>query len=589
MESSAPSKRQNTGQEHEATNTVSYLESRTFETTSPELSPLSQQLASSHVLFSQENELPCINMPKSFLGNSSASMSFDPMPHEVLHENDISIANFDGAAFLDMPASEYSTEVWGSTASSERTTSQVAPEFQIDACSSGPQLSQLSPESGASRHRPIHSDRSSRTGSGGDWVRSQKRRRTSRSWTSPYNNSPSPFSMDQAMISNSNSQMISTSLLQIYHDVLEHNLSCWLTEVTCPFRASQCDVDRTNSVMEWGSSWTNRILRRTLSLDRAAQSSKLIHLTKSQDQAAVKAIHLAIMAFATQWSQGSRRQKERYSPLADAVEDDSPESYFDEVAEEFDRNIQRNLWEQAKRALQEVADVESYRVACAELIFGLTQKPLACRDEDQTTLDELDLLLTAHEEFDPESTTDEIANIIAKDGPPIYMERAARKMHALRYRYDAERRGLIGFRNRGKKTDALSLMGAEDRGTVGLLYWLAVMFDTVSSSMSGRPLVVTDVDSQHDDAPGDFDVINGGRWNIPLFIQDSLEKPNRKLTWPCSYQAAAEAVTKSAPVKVLLYRHVSYLQNIMRRGGHGEEVEEIIRNTTSVYRYWNMT
>ncbi|KAJ4167565.1 hypothetical protein NW754_011384 [Fusarium falciforme] len=106
--------------------------------------------------------------------------------------------------------------------------------------------------------------------------------------------------------------------------------------------------------------------------------------------------------------------------------------------------------------------------------------------------------------------------------------------------------------------------------------------------MNERPVVVSDAESQHDDArqhPEGPD----GQWNVPLFIQDSLEQPYRMVHWPCTYEAAAEAVTKSAPVKVLLYRHVSYLQNILRKGGRGEKVEQIIRNSISVFRYWNLT
>ncbi|KAF7552925.1 hypothetical protein G7Z17_g3990 [Cylindrodendrum hubeiense] len=169
-------------------------------------------------------------------------------------------------------------------------------------------------------------------------------------------------------------------------------------------------------------------------------------------------------------------------------------------------------------------------------------------------------------------------------------------MHALKYRYDSVRRGLDSSTNgHGKKTANTVSISSEDKSTIGLLYWLAVMFDTVSSSMNERPLVVADEECQHSSpqeeppAAGEQDETSSGRWKIDVFIQDDLEAPGELLHWPCSYEAAAEAVTKSAPVKVLLFRHVSYLQNILRKGGRGQKVEEIIRSTTSVYRYWNMT
>ncbi|KAL4728383.1 hypothetical protein ACLX1H_005128 [Fusarium chlamydosporum] len=423
------------------------------------------------------------------------------------------------------------------------------------------------------------------TGKGAESARS-KRRRASPIWTDRRASSLSPFSIDQTMMTSSNNQFISTNLLQIYHDVLEHNLSCWLTEVTCPYRAPGYIAGGTYAPTEWGSSWSNRIYRRTINLDHAISTSKLTQLTRSEDQAAAKAFQLAIMAFATQWAQGSRRQRQRFP-----AEEETPADILDDITEEFDRNIQRNIWEQAKRALQDVSDVETYRVATAELIFGLTQKPWTRDDEPGHTTRHANKLSGPQSNVDMKSLNAELGDIIARDGLPVFMERAARKMHALKFRFDSGRRGVTGPLTSPKNSDALSMMNPEDRGTVGLLYWLAVMLDTVSSSMSERPVVVADADSQHDDADDDLDATTNGRWNVPLFIQDNLEQPHmyHAVHWPCSYESAAEAVTKSAPVKVLLFRHVSYLQNILRRGGRGEKVEETIRNTTSLYRYWNMT
>ncbi|KAF4454016.1 hypothetical protein F53441_3400 [Fusarium austroafricanum] len=413
-----------------------------------------------------------------------------------------------------------------------------------------------------------------------------KRRRTSPTWTDRRTSSISPFSVDQTMMTRSNNQFISSNLLQIYHDVLEHNLSCWLTEVTCPYRAPGYVTAGSYAPTEWGSSWSNRIYRRTINLDHAIQTAKMTQLTRKEDQAAAKAFHLAIMAFATQWAQGSRRQQQRYTD-----EGERPEDILNDMNEEFDRNIQRNLWEQAKRALQELSDVESYRVATAELIFGLTQKPWTRDDEPMATTKNPNALASPSSRVDLKSLNAQLGDIISRDGLPVFMERAARKMHALKFRFDSGRRGVTGPLTSPKNNDSLSMMNPEDRGTVGLLYWLAVMLDTVSSSMSERPVVVADADSQHDDADEDLDATTNGRWNVPLFIQDSLEQPHmyQAIHWPCSYESAAEAVTKSAPVKVLLFRHVSYLQNTLRRGGRGAKVEETIKNTTSLYRYWNMT
>lgn len=411
----------------------------------------------------------------------------------------------------------------------------------------------------------------------------KRRRRSSGNQSS----SLSPFSIDQTMMARSNNQLISTNLLQIYHDVLEHNLSCWLTEVTCPYKPQRRSTDlatNANLQREWGPSWSNRIYRRTIKLDRVAQSTRMIQMARCEDQAAQRALHLSIMAFATQWAQGSRRQRRRYADGRD-VADDLAEELASEMSEEFDRNLQRHFWDQAQRALQEVSDLESYRVVCAELIFGLTQKPWA--NDDHPSVIDPAMFSRRGGSHIKTSAMAQINAIISKEGPPTYMERAARKMHALKYKYDSSRRGLSTTGNRSNEPS----MSVEDNATIGLLYWLTVMFDTVSSSMNERPVVVSDEDCQHtsvQEVP-EPDETSSGRWKVDVFIQDNLSQPGQFLHWPCSYETAAEAVTKSAPVKVLLFRHVSYLQNILRKGGRGQKVEEIIRSTTSVYRYWNMT
>lgn len=119
------------------------------------------------------------------------------------------------------------------------------------------------------------------------------------------------------------------------------------------------------------------------------------------------------------------------------------------------------------------------------------------------------------------------------------------------------------------------------------------MFDTVSSSMNERPVVISDEECQHEGAQettGDRakNSILGRRWELDLYAQDDSEKPS-PLHWPCPYEAAAKAVSRSTAVKVLLFRHVSYLQRALNKAVHGQAIEEIIHMTISVYRYWEKT
>ncbi|KAJ5476246.1 hypothetical protein N7475_001975 [Penicillium sp. IBT 31633x] len=425
------------------------------------------------------------------------------------------------------------------------------------------------------------SSKSPRVLSGSAWMPFNQQ---SSQWNSPLR-SPSPFSIDQRMIATSNCHMTSENLLRIYHDVLEHNFSCWLSETTCPYQSGAQDGPQ--PIPEWGSSWSNRIYQRTIRLDRVAQSCKLLQLTRTEDQAASKALHLAIMAFATQWAQSSYRHHERYYTK---TFDDKEDELATSITDEFDRNLQHHFWDQAQLALQQVADLESYRVVCAELILGLTQRPW--NPDRQSSGQEMQQPRLG---FATDSVLSKLQAIMHKEGPPIYMERAARKVHALKYRCDALERGLgRECSNRGKRAHGIGAMSPEDRGTIGLLYWLAIMVDTISSSMNERPVVVLDQDCEHERQKDNQqigimdDSVGRGRWNLDLFMQGNL-KETRQTQWPCSYEAAAKDVVRSAPIKVLLFRHLSYLQNAIRQGVHREQIEDIISTTMSLYKYWNRT
>lgn len=411
----------------------------------------------------------------------------------------------------------------------------------------------------------------------------------------------STFAADHLMMENSNRVLISDSLLQIYHDVLENNLACWLAEATCPYRlqrrrcepppTQQTPLLGTSTDPEWGVTWSNRMYRRIRQLDRSAQSVGLIRLTAYENQASSRALNLAVMAFSTQWAQGKRRWNSLHEARRreNLIDHDG-----EELGDEFEQILRRSIWEQARRALQDVSDLECYKVVFAELIFGLVQEPSpgARHGRDATIRSATSNLYTSV----TTSLLPEIKEIIEREGPPVFIERAARKIHALKYRFETHQAGFQhAARNCGSRPSAeVSLgMSAEDRQTIGLLYWLAVMFDTVSSSIHGRPVVVPDEECQHDAAQRAAKRHTRGpamnvRWKLDLYAQDNTEKPS-PLHWPCPYEVATSAVARSAAVKVLLFRHVSYLQSSLRRFEHGAAIEEIIKTTLSVYRYWDIT
>lgn len=392
----------------------------------------------------------------------------------------------------------------------------------------------------------------------------------------------SSFNMDQQMMKLHTRGMFSANMIRVYHDVLEHNLSCWVTEATCPYSGALCRAEGRQTA-EWGTSWTNRILDRAMKLDQATKAAGIVKLTRAQDQAASRAIQMAIMAFATQWAQGSNRKNERYgsSNGSDAGSEKTEGSSFN-LADDLDRMAQQHFWQEAQRALNDVADVESYVVVCAEVVLGFTQKPWAGEDsiDDPQSPRKGDA-------FDMDSLMNEISRCIEQDGPPVFLERAVRKANTLKYKTTTAAKAIAKRQGVSKRVAKNQVLSREDEQTAGLLYWLAVMADTISSSMNERPITVGDEDSQHDlVADEDRD---GGRWKVDLFIKDNINNPTMKLSWPCSHEDAAENVTIAGPVKILMYRHVSYLQGMLRRGQTGKRLEDVIRSATRIWEYWNKT
>jgi hypothetical protein len=392
----------------------------------------------------------------------------------------------------------------------------------------------------------------------------------------------SPFNADHGVMTSMNNTLITDSLLGIYHDVLENNLACWLAEDTCPYKGKLGQEVKTlmpEAVMPskslrqaCGDTWSNRIYSRVIQLDRVAQRTGQLSLSKSENRAASKALSLAIMAFATQWSQGNERSLDCLTARMDSKD------VFHDGQHDFEENVKQSTWEQARQALQDCSDLESYRVVYAELIFGLIQKPTAPQRRIVQGAEEYPVGFSQRKR--------EVMKMLAIQNQPVFVERATRKVHSMKFRLDAAETGFSMF---GEPPAQLL---AEDRSTIGLLYWFAVMLDTVSSSISEKPVALADEDCQHEALKEEADNDNAAvsrRWEARLFVQDDLDKPTLSLQWPCSYHDAAEGIARSAPVKVLLFRYISYLQNTLRKRESAKAIEDVISGALLLYRYWNTT
>ncbi|OCK81839.1 hypothetical protein K432DRAFT_424632 [Lepidopterella palustris CBS 459.81] len=496
------------------------------------------------------------------------------------------------------------------------------------------------------------------------------RRHPSFPWTLSTSSDPSSSAPQQRLAESANQSLLTGGLLQIYHDSMENALSCWLTEKTCPYRindALSLPFNSPNSnrhepmIEEWGPNWSNRICVRVCRLDRASAAVRDRPLTLSEEKAASRALHLAIMSFATQWAQNSQRSAAEFSAFTlfeDGHLDGSPTSGTDTrfggssanhnatptPAIEFDREIQEVFWHQARRALQDTAEIESFRVIFAHIIFSLTQPPLdktqhiqgaaSKRRYSSTSVTNSTQLGDYSSPNDyglnngPSScstttgygvtmpSSKDLDEVIELEGPPIFLETALRQIYSYRCKL-----GRLRMRNASRiriqasgglvdpstsppsSTDPLTV---EDRKTFDLLFWLSVMFDTLSAAMNKRPLVVSDEDSdvnRCDSFPNDplrkyypgfsgassssiSDDSDSRLWGNLLLRQKDLRHCHFVARWPCSYEDAASTLCDAAPIKVLLFRKVTRLQTLLSRGITTDRLEESIHDALKVYQYW---
>jgi hypothetical protein len=260
----------------------------------------------------------------------------------------------------------------------------------------------------------------------------------------------------------------------------------------------------------------------------------------------------------------------------------------------------------------------------AQIIFALTQKPVDAADKTQDCLESVPTIEPMEFEACRREGTSDGASIdavdrdmeecedlmskldlaIEADGPPVHLESGLRLIHSLRSRMTmcggARRsRPEVLQCERPRRSSGVRLDDA-DRATVDLLFWLGVMFDTLSAAMHKRPLVVSDEDSDivlNESLQNEISANNStelvatnggdGLWDEYLFARQQEHLQNAPTRWPCSFDQAATSLCNAAPVKVLLFRRVCRIQTLLTRSTRGEKVEESISAALDVYNHWN--
>jgi hypothetical protein len=429
----------------------------------------------------------------------------------------------------------------------------------------------------------------------------------------------SALSLATDLLSSGNKIILTERLLQIYHESFENALACWLTERTCPYSAKVDD----SLVSRTGPDW-NRIYHRVFRLDRLASSTRGRQLTIDEDRTVSKALNLSILSFATQWVQSPGKDKTRYPfhhdmPAHGTVFNGEAQGPRDEV--KFDRTIQVVAWHKARTALQSADKVESFRLALAHLVFALTQQPVVSSDksqegdENETTEQYSPLGLDETEEenstaaLDPEKSDSsgcetlmsKLSLAIDAEGPSDHLEKGLRLIHFLKSRMAMCGDGSRSNVDRGgrRHQPSANRIDVADRATVDMLFWLGVMFDTLSSAMHKRPLVISDEDSDvyaNEPKPTSRTIQNSRNsttgnsdrteWDEHLLAHQSARLERNPTRWPCVFEEASSLLCDAAPIKILLYRKITRIQTLLARSCSQEMIEESITAALDVYDHW---
>jgi hypothetical protein len=201
---------------------------------------------------------------------------------------------------------------------------------------------------------------------------------------------PTISMQEHRLADESNRIAISNDLMKIYCDSLENALECWIDRAACPYRI-ETDVGlRSHAVNDQtiSSSISKTLYNRVYRLDAVFSKQRPRPLTSAENFGSSKALKLAIMAFACQWSHSppssSTNLRETTWALIDedyAVKPRRMSDFEASEAHEFERLLRLSVWHESQRCLSRWRSCGSFRVILASIILFCTQQPL---DEDES-------------------------------------------------------------------------------------------------------------------------------------------------------------------------------------------------------------
>ncbi|KIW26256.1 uncharacterized protein PV07_09369 [Cladophialophora immunda] len=419
--------------------------------------------------------------------------------------------------------------------------------------------------------------------------------------------------------------LISDRLLAVYHDSFETSLSCWVTESNCPFKLPRLLLgsasQRTRLLSYLASTGFYQRIRR---LDGAFSPLRKQPLSRGDCARASRALMLAILAFASQWTHSHDRRRRRVHsvyPETDATE--SRHAAGKNVPDtagasphDFERLIQQSLWNEAADAVHACFNVDSFELIFAQIIFSIMER---ASGHGRSEAHEHARVVSYHGDrssFANVSASDPRDRVIASShrrrvvavGNERYLEIALRHLLAWKKRIASARRqqAALALLPLGHTASPHQPILAEDYQAFDMFFWFGVMCDTTAAVLNERVPVIPDTDAVFnlDDGPTASPPTGGdapfGRhdhrprstaaratvWGScvanaqPLFGAPTVR-------WPWAQGDAESVLQEAIPVKVLLWRRITVIKTLLARDETPPgAIERCVAETLRVYEHW---
>ncbi|KAF2498581.1 hypothetical protein BU16DRAFT_299784 [Lophium mytilinum] len=441
-------------------------------------------------------------------------------------------------------------------------------------------------------------------------------------------NCPTISMQEHRLADKSNKITISNGLMKIYFDTLENALECWIDMETCPYRIETDVVLRSHTVDEQTtmSSFSMTLYNRVHRLDAVFSRQRPRPLSRAEDSGSSKALKLAIMAFACQWS---------HRPTSDFEASDT---------QEFERLLRLSVWHESQKCLSRWRYCGSFRVILASILLLASQQPL---DEDE--LNEF-----REDHLHPFASQDLGAGVSGHSGlgcsgvfanksiPDLtlfsssfngneglqHLEIGLRQLLTWRKPITSshlhKQKGADNTETTEAPCDGNALPGSQDLSDFNRLFWFGVMCDTTSSVLNQRSLIIPDTEtftSSGGVTRLDMDSITTTTfgasrwrphvnhhhppkrmaqsvdiWGSYLLDVDRIWQMNLVATENLSTsQLRSKKIKQGVPLKMLFWRKVGKLQNMI--SSHEQqpmssptpmEVENAIKEALTVHQYWTL-